>query len=169
MLMLEHKRTASRGRSVPEPVQRQLLLPKNAGPAIQRAPACACGGSCPRCQAKSTLKIGAPDDVYEREADAMADRVMRAAEGRGPVTAATSGLQRTCAACEQESGGPVLRAESPSAAKPAGSTSAPASVDAVLRAPGQALDPETRASRTPAHGVTFGARLNRFFPDTSPA
>jgi hypothetical protein len=50
----------------------------------RKASACACGGGCPRCleaegiQAK--IKIGAPDDKYEREADKMADRVMRMSE-----------------------------------------------------------------------------------------
>ncbi len=43
--------------------------------------ACPCGGGCPKClgtlgvQAK--LKIGAPNDVYEQEADRVADQVMR--------------------------------------------------------------------------------------------
>ena len=45
----------------------------------------------PRVQAK--LRIGAPDDAYEREADRVADRVMRMPE---------PAVQRTCAACEQE-------------------------------------------------------------------
>lgn len=63
---------------------------------IRRASACACGGGCPRCKAGShgseaseddaakrlasmgahaKLKVGAPDDPLEREADALADRV----------------------------------------------------------------------------------------------
>jgi len=43
---------------------------------------CPCGGGCPRCggaiQAK--LKIGEPNDVYEQEADRVADQVMRMPE-----------------------------------------------------------------------------------------
>ena len=39
-------------------------------------PKCACGGSCPRCQ-QANSKISQPGDVYEREADRVADRVMR--------------------------------------------------------------------------------------------
>lgn len=47
---------------------------------IQRKANCSCGGGCPTClgtlgvQAK--LKIGAPNDVYEQEADRVADQVM---------------------------------------------------------------------------------------------
>ncbi|MDX2304715.1 MAG: DUF4157 domain-containing protein [Microscillaceae bacterium] len=40
------------------------------------------------------LKVGAPDDVYEKEADSMADKVMRM-----PVNAT---IQRKCADCEKE-------------------------------------------------------------------
>ncbi|HKQ31231.1 MAG TPA: hypothetical protein VJS66_08105, partial [Burkholderiales bacterium] len=36
---------------------------------------CACGGRCPRCQAKSN--IGAPDDKYEQEADRVAEQITR--------------------------------------------------------------------------------------------
>jgi hypothetical protein len=46
---------------------------------------CACGGGCPRCRAKSALKISEPGDAYEREADAVADRVMRVAGGDVPI------------------------------------------------------------------------------------
>ena len=46
---------------------------------------CACGGSCPHCQAKSALKVGAPDDGHEREAEAVADRVVRMKTGDAPL------------------------------------------------------------------------------------
>ena len=43
--------------------------------------ACACGGTCPRCLAETAiqpkLRIGAPNDKYEQEADHVADQVMR--------------------------------------------------------------------------------------------
>ncbi len=49
-------------------------------PTIQRKSSCACGGECPRCQSilpiQAKLKIGAPDDKYEQEADRVADQVM---------------------------------------------------------------------------------------------
>ncbi len=102
MLAFEHKRLTSRARATAQPVQQRQLLPRSANPVIQRAPSCACGGSCPRCQAKSALKIGAPDDAYEREADTVADRVMRMADGADPITPAASDLQRECAGCSAE-------------------------------------------------------------------
>lgn len=49
--------------------------------ALQRKPGCACGGSCPRCQAKTALqtklKISQPGDRYEQEADRIANQVMQ--------------------------------------------------------------------------------------------
>ncbi|GGY40202.1 hypothetical protein GCM10007387_22980 [Pseudoduganella albidiflava] len=53
-------------------------------PTIQRqrsASSCACGGTCPRCQAKSSLTIGAANDAHEQEADRVADAVMRGEHG----------------------------------------------------------------------------------------
>ncbi len=51
---------------------------------IQQKSSCACGGGCPRCQARlplqTKLRIGAPGDRYEQEADRMADQVIRMPE-----------------------------------------------------------------------------------------
>ena len=51
---------------------------------LQRKPGCPCGGGCPRCQEQALLqtklKIGEPGDKYEREADRIADEVMRMPE-----------------------------------------------------------------------------------------
>jgi hypothetical protein len=48
---------------------------------IQRKSSCARGGRCKRCQNKiniqTKLKINAPSDKYEREADRVAEQVMR--------------------------------------------------------------------------------------------
>lgn len=50
-------------------------------PTLQRMTGCACGGGCPKCQKspilQAKLKIGAPNDKYEQEADRVADQVMR--------------------------------------------------------------------------------------------
>lgn len=55
----------------------QLPVPAGQDRQLRRkASHCACGGSCPRCQAKSDLKISEPDDQYEREADDVAQRVV---------------------------------------------------------------------------------------------
>jgi hypothetical protein len=48
----------------------------------------------PRPQMK--LTVGAPDDAFEREADQVADQVMRMPE---------PGVQRMCAECEEEKTG----------------------------------------------------------------
>ena len=51
-------------------------------PAIQRTPVCPCGGGCPACRTiiQPKLEVGAPDDEYEREADEVAEKVMRMPE-----------------------------------------------------------------------------------------
>jgi hypothetical protein len=47
---------------------------------VHRKASCACGGGCPSCSAKSTnLPVSRPEDAGEREADHMADKVMRSA------------------------------------------------------------------------------------------
>ena len=48
------------------------------------------------------LTLGAPDDAQEREADAVADRVMRMPDGSAPAAVSGEHLQRKCAACEEE-------------------------------------------------------------------
>ena len=60
------------------------------------------------------LTVNAPGDRYEREADAMADRVMRMPLGKTAPVSQTQGLlassvQRKCAHCEEEEKKPVMR------------------------------------------------------------
>lgn len=51
---------------------------------IHRKASCACGGACPSCQAKpSGVAVSQPHDSEEREADRMADTVMRMASSAG--------------------------------------------------------------------------------------
>lgn len=68
----------------PAPVSPWSMRPFSGpvGPMIQRK--CACGGGCPSCEAEkenvklqTKLAISSPGDVFEREADAVADHVMR--------------------------------------------------------------------------------------------
>ncbi len=53
----------------------------SSAPMIQRKASCACGGGCPACQSslplQAKLKIGQPNNMYEQEADRVADQVMR--------------------------------------------------------------------------------------------
>jgi hypothetical protein len=75
------KRLAKPGSAMPwrAPTPTRLSLPTTQ---LQRAASsCACGGACPRCQAKSNLTIGAPNDAHEQEADRVADAVVSGAQG----------------------------------------------------------------------------------------
>lgn len=78
---------------------------------VQRT--CACGGGCPRCQqgelpVQAKLKIGAPNDKYEQEADRVAEQVMRMPDPQCRVSeqvsdkAQTTHVQRECTECEEE-------------------------------------------------------------------
>ncbi len=65
--------------SVPPALPSTTVLPF--GALLQRKPdTCACGGSCPRCQAKSNLTVSQPTDPAEREANVVAEQVMRMAD-----------------------------------------------------------------------------------------
>lgn len=149
-------RTSSQGSMIMRqvaPATEEFLQPK--------ANRCACGGSCPRCQAKSNLRIGAPEDPYEREADAVADRVMRMAdEGASPIIPAASALQRKCDTCEKENEESLLQPKgAPSLASArADDAIAPASVHEVevLNSHGQPLSPETRTFFEPRFAHDFG-------------
>src|SRR5215813_2746559 len=102
------------------------------------------------------LTISQADDPYEREADRVADQVMRMpapqSEGHGlsitPVTLRQA--QRKCAECqEEEEEGALQRKESSGAEAPA---TAPPTVDQTLSSPGQPLDTATRAYFEPRFG-----------------
>ena len=141
--------------------------PKGAWASIQRAPTCACGGSCPRCQsAVSGLKISEPNDPAEREADAVADRVMRMAGVQSPAAPAEPVLQLKRATYEGEDDEEKLlqtkaESSSPAAQSSQGSSSARSSVHAALNAPGQPLAAETRAFFEPRFGHDFsGVRVH---------
>lgn len=74
------------------------------GKSIQRKADCACGGGCPGCQTKKTdLSISSPDDASEKEADAMAEKVMRM-QINEPASFSSSDnkVSRKCDNCEEE-------------------------------------------------------------------
>jgi hypothetical protein len=110
-----------------------------------RGPApCSCGGGCPRCGLQRKLAINEPGDAFEREADQVADQVMRMADPNPPadplLTAKPDSMQRL-----------QRRANDPH-----GPASAPPIVHEVLRSPGQPLDVGTRAFMEPRFGRDFG-------------
>lgn len=108
------------------------------------------------------LAISQPGDVYEQEADWVAEQVMRMPEPKSDDV-----VQRQCAACEEESEVSIAR-------KPSGVSGAavPASVPSVLNSPGHPLDVRTRDFFEPrfSHGLSHvrvhtGAQASRSTED----
>jgi hypothetical protein len=105
---------------------------------VQRKCACggasaAFGGECEACRAKragvqTMLRVGPPDDAYEREADRAADAVMREASALPPVRRVATGTA---------------------------AGAAPARVTRVLAAPGSPLEPASRAAMESRFGHSF--------------
>ena len=114
-----------------------------------------------RIQAK--LAIGPVDDPLEREADRIADQVMRmpTPAARPPLTAAPPQVSRKCAACEEED---KLQKKEAGAAT-TGLGAAPASIHDVLRSPGQPLDLATRGFMEPRFGHDFSRVRVHSSPD----
>jgi len=127
---------------------------------------------------QAKLEIGAVDDPLEREADHVAERVMRMTEP-APLSSSTSAavVQRKCTECEEEeertvrrkcqscseeakedeeeeTPGRVSRKESAGAAGLDGAD-APPIIREVLRSPGQPLDKATRDFFEPRFGRDF--------------
>lgn len=105
----------------------------------------------------SPLAVAPPVDELEREADRVADAVVRVptpTAGPPEVTRSTSPVLRTkCAGCEEEE----LRRE----ASGDGPVVAPPQVHDVLAAPGRPLDPRTRSFFEPRFGADFsGVRVH---------
>lgn len=91
--------------------------------------------------------MGASDDVHEREADAVAARVMQpAGGGAGHIGAAQAQpvAQRKCAACEEEDDA-LLQAKAEPATAQASPGADPTGVPDVLATGGRALSARTRA------------------------
>ena len=106
------------------------------------------------------LTIGQADDPYEREADCVADQVMRMpapqSDSHGlSITSITSyHAQRKCAECEEdEEEGKLQRKENGSAAK--APATAPPIVQQTLNSPGQPLDAGVRGFLEPRLGYDF--------------
>ena len=152
------------------PVSRRgaMMTPRRAGEAppsplqqarfgmLQRK--CACGGGCPRCRGgtpvQTKLAIGDPGDAFERDADRIADEVMRMPDPPVRASPALPSVQRKCAACEEEEKSKLRTKHDASGAGPS-ATSAPPIVHDILRAPAQPLDAETRAFMEPRFGCDF--------------
>jgi hypothetical protein len=130
---------------------------------------------------QTKLTIGEPGDVYEKEADQMADQVVKKkpAEGAGAGTGLSSemgmakhirrkpifeskndpaeGLQRKCASCEKEEG---LQRKSEGPAAGAASASVEAGITST-KGSGSALSPTTLSHMEPAFGADLsGVRIH---------
>ncbi len=98
------------------------------------------------------LKINQPGDVYEREADAMAEKVMRK-ENDAPIHAFSHtgiSVQRKCAHCEEEEE-KIQRKESGGA-----SPVVTPAVEQTLGSGGQPMDTSTRSFMEQRFGYDFG-------------
>ncbi len=116
---------------------------------------------------QAKLSISEPGDEYEREADQVADQVMRMTEPEVSTQALETSekqapeIQRTCAACEEEeqvqreTGGETLPGEASTEAGAGMSAELESGIDA-LRDRGQPLPPSARDFFEPRLGYDFG-------------
>src|SRR5579859_71836 len=106
-----------------------------------------------RLQAK--LAVNTPGDSYEKEADRVAEQVMRMTE---PQLQRKCACEGSCPDCQKEKDEDVPRLQMKSVnGSSAGHTEAPPSVHEVLRSPGQPLDTATRAFMEPRFGRDFSS------------
>ncbi len=107
---------------------------------LHRKTSCACGGGCPACQAEaSNLAVNRSLDSGEAEADAAADKVMRA--GTNPTYLTPS--DRQADSDLPDAAGPVTMKREPTGRDE--NPLAPKSVGEVLSATGKPMDEGTRA------------------------
>jgi hypothetical protein len=110
---------------------------------------------------QAKLEVSEPGDAYERQADAVAELVMRMPDGE--ATAIGNGppqIQRKCSTCEEED--ETLRFKRSPGAAPEVTPSVAANVDA-LRGGGQPLAPTARAFFEPRFGESFWPALGHGF------
>jgi hypothetical protein len=99
---------------------------------------------------QTKLKLGAPGDVHEQEADRVADQVMRMPEPQAPRPSAGGYIEGRNA---QDSHARVLTKRAQANDTPG--AAAPPIVHEVLRSPGQPLDPATRNFMEPRFAHDF--------------
>lgn len=104
----------------------------------QHKPACPCGGGCPRCRGviQKKLMINEPEDIYEQEADRVAEQVV-ITSAHAAVNGTPSRIQRYLRQSNGQMG------------------SAPASVNHTLASPGRPLEPVLRKDMEQRFGHDF--------------
>jgi hypothetical protein len=145
--------------SVPRILRKAQRLPPVHFPIVQRAPGsepkCPCGGGCPSCSVKAGLQpkfaTSEPGDPLEREADRLADNVLRV-RGVNVRPQAHSAPIRRLSDMREQHGDKGLKAERDAEAI----SGIPRIVHEVLRSPGEPLDAQTRAFMEPRFGADFG-------------
>jgi outer membrane protein OmpA-like peptidoglycan-associated protein len=100
---------------------------------------------------QTKLRINEPGDIYEQEADGVAEQVMRMPASEAPVAPAPVQISRKCAACEEQD---KLQKKEAQTVQSIGGE-APARVHEVLHSSGQPLDAATRAYFEPRFGRDF--------------
>lgn len=107
------------------------------------------------CFFQPKLTINQPGDVYEQEADAVADQVMRMAEGDVPFVQRVpiSTVQRKCASCEEEEKEHAQRKES--GVSPSNGVPAPPLVHSVLSSNGRPMDADSQHFMESRFGQDF--------------
>lgn len=103
---------------------------------VQRTPGCVCGGNCPRCTtAQTKLEVNEPGDLYEREADYVAEQAARMPEA-GVLLQVDEGEEEDLLQMK-----PLIRRR---VGGDVGGSEAPPIVHEVLRSPGRPLNLSTR-------------------------
>lgn len=126
-------------------------------PLQRRSNDCACGGACPRCLAAfhSIPQLEPPDDRFEREADAAAERMM--GMDRGPVAPSAP----VASTIERHTAALLPKSASPRASPNGDVGTAPPAVRDALNGPGLPLPPDTRAYFEPRFSQDFsGVRVH---------
>lgn len=96
------------------------------------------------------LTLGPVDDPFEREADQMAERVMRSFNHESAFFKPLKGIQRKCTKCEEDE---KIMKKSATDNEPVGEV--PSLVNEVIQSPGDSLDQETRQFFEPRFGWDF--------------
>ncbi|HUU75218.1 MAG TPA: DUF4157 domain-containing protein [Methanoregulaceae archaeon] len=122
-------------------------------------PPCPCGGGCPRCAPiQPKIRVGEPNDEYEKEADRVAEQIIRMPE---PVLQRKSPREgdESCREDEKESEQAALLRKPFSVG--VRNSFVPPIVHEVLQSPGQPLDMQTREFFEPRFGYDFsGVRVH---------
>jgi hypothetical protein len=104
---------------------------------------------------QAKLVVGEADDPLEREAERVADQVIRTSGPNLSTMGASPQVSRKCAACEEEEKVRKLPVK-PAGSAETGTSEAPPIVHDVLHSSGQPLDAATRAFVEPRFGRDFG-------------